>query len=536
MRSLILSVLLSLLCLLPCNAQDSTPLPEVPLEPAPSAQAVPEAAPKLEPAPGVPRIKMGPNTPGPVIGPKVRVTPRQDIGESSIHGGQFRIFGGAKGQRDMLLRDAEATRRLVMSALKMEAPVKWPILVHIRTSGALRPGYPQVISSITQVPVENAFRFEINLLPLEGRVPGPLLQQELVRCILAETILREHGETDLSGVDQPPPDWLLHGLLELLEYQVLGRPSESFSAVFRLGRILTVEDIFAADPRHMDSVSLMVYRASCCGLMLMMLDQRGGDRSLQELLNLLPTMQNDPAEAIARVFPGLNTSGNSLGKWWSLQLAAASEPGSDEVMSPRDTENRLALALTLTIPAEAKTSDKKPATATASAKEPRGLKKLFAKTKPAKPAKEEAKPDPKPAAPAEVPIGQFTHAFSHPKRSDIFNRTNLALTQLALRAHPLYRPVIEDYRKLIAGLAEGKGSKEAAAKLETLAGLRNRVKGDLQQVEDQLDLFEATQLEGSSGEFEGYIRAADSAELAPTRRRDPLSRYMDSIEEEYKDQ
>ena len=237
-RPLLFTTFMLSLSLLPGRSQDSVPLPEVPdlpLEPAvPAApeEGLPAEPPEAPPAPGVPRVKLAPTAPaGPVIGPKVRVGPRPDAGESSIHGGQFRIFGGTKSQRDGLLRDAEATRRLVMSALRIESQFKWPILVHIRAGGTLRPGQPQVVSSITQVSVESAFRFEVNLLPLEGRVPGPLLQQELVRCILAEAMLRDHAETDLSGAEQPPPDWLLHGLLEMMEYQALGRPSESWISV-----------------------------------------------------------------------------------------------------------------------------------------------------------------------------------------------------------------------------------------------------------------------------------------------------------------
>ena len=135
-----------------------------------------------------------------------------------------------------------------------------------------------------------------------------------------------------------------------------------------------------------------------------------------------------------------------------------------------------------------------------------------------------------------MPVEEFARALNHKKRSDIFNQCSLALTQLSLRAHPLYRPVIEDYRRIIADLADGKGGKDAAGKLARLAALRHLLKADLQQVEDQLDLFEATQLEGSSGEFDGYMRAADAAELPPPPRRDPISRYLDSMEAEYQDQ
>jgi len=492
--------------------------PALPLEPQ-----MPETPPT--PAPGLPRVQLAPAAPAfthkATPAPRVRMTPKSDVAESSVHGGQFRVHGKIKEQRDVLLDEAELTRRMLAAALRLDPVSSFPIVVQIRETSALRPGLPAVWSAISQT--ADGFRFEINLVPQHNAVDGPLLRQELVRCILAEMLLRPHAGIDLTGRDVPPPDWLLHGVLELLDYQALGRPSEAFSAVFRLGRVLSIDDIFSADPRSMDSVSRMIYRSSCCGLLLMLMEQKNGGQHLAGLFKSLALMPGDDATAIARAYPKLSESGNSLGKWWSLQLATMAQPGMDELLSPEETGRELAKALILEIPPEPVVAEKK------KTGKGGGLSKLFGK-------KKKDAPEPKKEVSTtvtECPIEEYARILSRKDRAAILARTDLALTQLALRAHPVYRPVFGEYRSLIKLLTAGKKEKEAAASFAALAHLRKELGDDMKGAEDYLNWFEATQTEGISGAFHDYLKTATELDRPVPARRDPLSRYMNLIEQEY---
>lgn len=489
-------------------------LPEFPLEPKTSPPPSSPTLPKVDRPPVVP----GKATPV----PKVKLGPRSSIGETSIQGGQFHVHAKVKEHRDKLLEEAEATRRMVANALRMDPAFTFPIVVQIRETSALRPGQPQVWSNISQT--ADGFRFEVNLVPQNNAVPGPLLQEELVRCILAEMLLRHHAGTDLSGHDVPPPDWLLYGLLELLEYQALGRPSDVFSTVFRLGHVLSVDDIFAANPRQMDSVSRTIYRSSCCGLLLMLMEQRDGRQHLAELFKILAVIPGDDT-AIARAYPELTSSGNSLGKWWSLQLATMAQPGLDELLNTQETEAELAKALIVQLPPE-ESAKEKPA-----GKGP--LSKLFGKKKK---EKEAAANEKKPVAGSVTacPISEYTRILPRKDRGAIFGQAELALTQLAMRAHPLYRPVINEYLTVVKNLTDGKKEKEAASALTSLAGMRQKIEKDMQSAEDYLDWFEATQSQGRSSDFDEYLRTAASLAKPPPPRRDPVSRYMNLMESEYK--
>ena len=215
----------------------------------------------------------------------------------------------------------------------------------------------------------------------------------------------------------------------------------------------------------------------------------------------------------------MNLSGNSLGKWWSLQLAAMAQPGMDELMSPRETERELAKALVMALPPEP----------VAAAKPKKGLAKLFSKKPPDATAPKKRAMTPA----ASWPLEEYARILPRKDRAEILARVSLDLTQLALRAHPLYRSVLGQYQSLLKSLTNGKKEKEAAGELAALANLRRNLLRDMQGIEDYLDWHEATQSRGLSGSFDEYLRAA--AELAQPRapRRDALSRYMNLMEQEY---
>jgi len=512
---------LLLLSALALPAQNTVPLPTKKEPPPPAAPA------PAPPTPGLPRVQVAPTAPvfprQPTEAPRVRLSRKDAAGVSSIHGGQFYVHGKVKEQRDVLLEEAGRVRRMVAAALGMGEAFTIPVVLQIREAVTLPPGRPAVWTVIAQA--GEGFRIELNLLPQQGAVDGPLLRQELVRCILAERLLRPHAAQSLAGRDTPPPDWLLHGVLELLDYQALGRPSDSFTAVFRLGHVMSLDDIFEADPSGMDSVSRMVYRASCCGLLLMLLERSGMDRrSFQVLCDSLAVMPHNDNGAISRSYPALNSSGNSLGKWWSLQLAAMAQPGMDELLSPALTDAELSKALTLHLPV---LPPEEP-------KEKKGLAKVFGKKKPEGPAAE-----PKPRVPAgqveEFPFSEFTRATARKDREQIFSRVELGITQLSMRAHPLYRPVLSRYLEVVKELGQGKRQKEAAGQIASLEAMRRQLLKEMRQLEDYLDWHEVTQTGAISGDFRDYFRAAREVQATASPRPDAYSRYLNLMETEYQE-
>ena len=53
------------------------------------------------------------------------------------------------------------------------------------------------------------------------------------------------------------------------------------------------------------------------------------------------------------------------------------------------------------------------------------------------------------------------------------------------------------------------------------------------EIDDYMNWFEATQLETRSGIFAEYLNAADKMRAAAPRRHDPLSIYLDALEQQF---
>lgn len=96
------------------------------------------------------------------------------------------------------------------------------------------------------------------------------------------------------------------------------------------------------------------------------------------------------------------------------------------------------------------------------------------------------------------------------------------------RAHPLLRTIIGEYQQIARSLAAGK-RKGAVERLNRLADTRRRLVRRMEQIDDYLNWFEATQMTASSGAFDDYLRAAHGT-TEDRHRHDVIATYLDAIE------
>ena len=55
----------------------------------------------------------------------------------------------------------------------------------------------------------------------------------------------------------------------------------------------------------------------------------------------------------------------------------------------------------------------------------------------------------------------------------------------------------------------------------------------MSDIDDYMNWFEATQMNKGSGYFSDYLKAVNQSQLAPPNRRDPLSVYVDALEDQF---
>ncbi|WP_206026412.1 hypothetical protein [Roseimicrobium sp. ORNL1] len=129
-------------------------------------------------------------------------------------------------------------------------------------------------------------------------------------------------------------------------------------------------------------------------------------------------------------------------------------------------------------------------------------------------------------------LEDYRRIWKRSDREDILNRNLAMLNALTMRAHPLYRPLVEDYAAVVQQLVNGK-ERGVAEKLETLRQRRMQIQGKAKAVESFLDWYEASETQNYSNLFDDYLKLRDRLERERSQRPDVLSRYLDSLEKEY---
>ena len=457
--------------------------------------------------------------------PPSRVRPKE-IPRTFSTESQFTVYGSNGDLRVEAFRLAESTRKSLLATLAQKTRLgkinldKGRIPIVLELNDRFTTGQDIVKGTIQLMP-DDSINFHLQIAA-GGGLNVPVVTEELVRWLLVDLMMRRVRAENLANAGELHlPDWLHQGILELMSYQNRGRPSEVFASVFRLGKTLTIQEILNADISGMDGVSTTIYRVSCSALLLMMLDQPNGAEKLIACISDLPANQGPISRHLEHYFPILGGSENQLEKWWSLSLATIAQPTRMELMTMQETDAALTEALQVTYQPPAPPSEKTP----------RKLLNLL-KKKP-EPTAETLGDAPPPADPIKASVEDFAPLLEQKDIHPITQQALLAITKLSLRAHPFYRSILDEYQKEIAKIPQRKtsGLTEAFA---DLSRRRAKMMADARAVEDYLDWYEATQRESLSDSFRQYLQTAEQLEHPPARRRDPISRYLDAIEKEYK--
>lgn len=488
-------------------------------------------------APGLPAAELGPVPPDAALTPvpSVRLHPRE-IARSFSTDGQFTAYGKDARLRSDVYGAAEEAKKELLAALRLNLLKKkdsWKHPVVLQVLERVPEGGKSAIGRI-RLSADSSISIQIDVAVGAG-LQRQELREEVLRWLLVEMMLRRvTGEVLETAGPLELPEWLLQGVLELLEHRGRAKPSETFAQVYRLGKTLTIHEILDADTDGMDSVSMSIYRVSACGLLLMLLEQPNGPERIADFISELPAASRGVPWLLEKHFPSLRGDGNMLEKWWSLELAASAEPALTELMSLQQSESQLAAILQLSFSSEEAKTPK-----SGLGKLGEGLKKILTRRKASDPTAENAASEGAANAAKAVPpekmecdLAELEKFMPRKDRRQILQPVQVNLTRLTIRVHPFYRSIIADYQKLITRLQDGK-ERGVVEALEGLKQRRGRMAADAQAVEDYLDWFEATQAREKTGAFRGYLRAADELERPPARKTDSISRYLDSMEKEY---
>ena len=111
--------------------------------------------------------------------------------------------------------------------------------------------------------------------------------------------------------------------------------------------------------------------------------------------------------------------------------------------------------------------------------------------------------------------------------------TETNLLKLSYRAFPLYKPIIQEYQKLIINIGAGR-LKNVDKKIDELESIRSSIVESADDARDYLNWFEATRIDKRSNNFSNYQQIYNELKRPLPSRRDELSEYLDDLDKEFK--
>jgi hypothetical protein len=392
---------------------------------------------------------------------------------------QFLIYGANAELRGAVSELAEQTKSNLLGLLRQPDRWKTPIVVNLQPQQANLPEIPPAELRFSQT----GFGLKLQLdLTIAQNLDASLMERELLRAILLEIIYRKQPDIAPGTILVQPPDWLLDGVLALTP----GRDREPLvEALSTSDRALSLEEFLQQRPALLDSGGRILYRAYSSVLVQLLAEGLDGRARLSRYIENLSNASNDPLADLKAQFPIL---AGGPEKAWRSTVTRLSAAQSYELLTLAESERRLDELLRVKAPETGKSAD----------------------------------------------LSDFARQKPSVAEKAALSQLSKALLLFVGQANPILRPVAREYQQIATLLARGKRG-GVAKRLARLQITREKLRARMNDIDDYMNWFEATQMESGSGNFTDYIKAADQSQLPTPRRRDPLSVYLDSLADQFED-
>jgi hypothetical protein len=406
-----------------------------------------------------------------------------DKARSTSTSRQFLVYGAEVWVRGMMCDLAERTKSDLLRLLGLRDSWKTPLIVNLDYPRANFPDSPVVQLDVSQLGY--GLKLQLNLL-VTREMTDRTVQRELLRAILVEMMYRDRGNIAAGTPYVTPPDWLVEGMLASQPGRDLDKDADLLRTIVASKKISPLENIVRQRWVQLDAPSRQLHAAYARALVRLLLDVPGGQSKVARFITDLPDAPNDVVADLRAHFP--ETLGRVPGKWWTLSVAQLSAMDRYETLSAADTAARLDRVLRFSIPAL---------------------------DGPAR----------------DYSLGDYKTFRKLPAARAVLRQVSQQLLLLGALAHPSYRAIVQEDYEVAELLAQGK-THRVPERLERIASYRALIERQSSAVDDYLNWFEATQSKTTSGAFSQILEAAEAADEALPRRRDPISVYLDSIEME----
>lgn len=395
---------------------------------------------------------------------------------------QFVVYCPDNIVRSKLARRVEDLKGEWLRILQIKDEWRWPVIIQmvkVRPAGA-----PRMRSTL--------YESDSDELKLQVDIFDPTIIQtaEFEREIFKNLFLEYAYRTTPPKAGKAIatiPAWLVEGLYEDMRAREEGIVAGLYEKLVQDGPPPKLEAFLKERPDMMDATSRAVYRAKARALLQALLRFPNGPANLASYLSTLHEPNANEAGKLLLKFPVLAENPADLSKMWALCIADASASNRARPLSIAETQRQLALIFELTAPKDSKKPD---------AGNWVGAQALPALVR--------------------MDSGKFLAAQ---KAED--------LMRLEMRAHPLIRPIVEEYRMIATELAK-RPKKNLDKRIQKNVDLQIATTQLTDSIDDYLNWFEASKLETPSQKFEENFDVREKSHVM--RRNDAITRQLDEIE------
>jgi len=393
---------------------------------------------------------------------------------------EFVIYGADAQLRGAVSDLAERTKVDCLALLRQRDNWIVPVVVNLQPQQANLPEIPPADLRFSQT----GFGLKLQVdLTISKNLDASLMERELLRAILLEMIYRKESHIAAGSVFVEPPDWLIDGVLALSPTSDHGQLIEALTTAHKTE---SLETFLRQRPKLLDSAGRTLYRAYSFALVQMLIDGTNGPARLAYYISHLSNASNEPLADLKTQFPFL---GGDVERTWQLTLSQLRNLQMYQFLTFAESERYLDELLRVKI-----SEANKPARLT-------GLDELA------------------------------RHKVSASEKMAL-SELNRELLVFVAQANPVLRPLAREYQEIVALLARGK-RKRIAKRLSRLEVTRKELAARMSDIDDYMNWFEATQMKRRSGNFTGYLKAANHSQLSAPKRHDPLSVYVDALEDQF---
>src|SRR6059036_2594821 len=390
---------------------------------------------------------------------------------------QFIIYGADAQLRGAVSNLAERTKTNLLALLRQRDNWVVPIVVNLQPQQANLPEIPPADLRFSQT----GFGLKLQLdLTISKDFDVSLMERELLRAILLEMIYRKESHIAAGSIFVEPLDWLIDGVLALAPGSDHGQLVEALTTA---DKTESLEMFLRQRPGLLDSAGRTLYRAYSFALVQMLIDGRNGPARLAQYIGHLSNASNEPLADLKAQFPFLLGDAE---RTWQLTLSQLRNLQGYQLLTFAESERRLDELLHV---------------------------KISEATKP-------------------VGLDELVQHKASPNEKITLNQLGHDLLSFVAEANPVLRPIAREYQEIAALLARGK-RKRIAKRLSRLEVTRKQLAARMSDIDDYMNWFEATQMKSGSGNFTDYLKAVDQSQLSVPKRHDPLSVYVDALEDQF---